>query len=110
MRELPIENIKQLLYSDKQEDKDRGRNIVREQISLITDEIVTLFLERQELMKYIAEAKKNNEPIFQFSRELELLYKYESKHKNLSEEEKEFLHMIIRMIMAAGKEKQRKIL
>ena len=75
----------------------------------MTSNIVSIFLDRLELMWLIASSKKKSDSILQLDREYELISKFSQIASNRWEDER-MTEMLIWLIISAWKEKQRQIL
>lgn len=101
--------IEQLLESNNNDSLLEARKLTREELSRITTDMSSLFLERQKLMWLIASSKRNSEAILQLDREYELILKFWEIANSIWEDER-MIEMLIWLITAAWKEKQKKIL
>jgi len=102
-------DIKSLLESDDDNDLQEARIMTRNILTEMTSNIATIFLDRLKLMWLIASSKRKSEAILQLNREYELIYKFSEIAKNDWWNEK-MVEMLIWLITAAWKEKQRQIL
>lgn len=98
-----------LLNNNDDDSLQKARALTREELNRITTNISTLFLERQKLMWLIASSKRNSEAILQLDREYELILKFWEIANSMWEDER-MIEMLIWLITAAWKEKQKKIL
>jgi len=106
---MDLSKIEHLLKSENQEDLEKARKLTREILTDITSKMSTLFLDRLELMWLIASSKRNSEAILQLDREYELIKKF-SQLAEEKWEDKQMIEMLIWLITASWKEKQRQIL
>lgn len=90
-----------------------GLEAARSRVTEVTDEIMRLFFERQDLMRDIAESKKGSSnaalPIFLPQREHDLRARFrkQAKAKGI---DSHFADMLLTMLMSAGKSQQKGIL
>lgn len=98
-----------LLNSENQEDLKKARELTRELLTEMTSKIASIFLDRLILMWQIASSKRKSEAILQLDREYDLIMKFSEIAKNSWEDER-MMQMLIWLITAAWKEKQRQIL
>lgn len=101
--------IQELLASSNPDDLTEARRLARIILDSINDGILNALLYRQRLMAIIAASKRQGEPILQLQREFEIILAAQNKATE-SWEDPDFSEMIMWLITAAGKEKQRKIL
>ena len=102
--------IVEILWSSK--DKEillKARQDVRAILDGINIAIIRTFMFRQEFMGLIAASKKEWDPILQLEREWEVIKNAGNIAKESGEDE-QYTEMLVWMITAAAKEKQRKIL
>lgn len=98
-----------LLNSENQEDLRKARELTRELLTEMTSKIASIFLDRLILMWQIASSKRKSEAILQLDREYDLIMKFSEIAKNSWEDER-MMQMLIWLITATWKEKQRQIL
>ena len=106
---MELNRIASLLESEDSKDLEEARRLTREILTNITAKISALFLDRLKLMWLIASSKRNSEAILQLGREYELIKKF----SELTKEQKwdyKMVEMLIWLITASWKEKQRQIL
>ncbi len=108
-KKYDFSEIKILLESDNDIDLQEAREKTRDILTEMTSSIATIFLNRLELMWLIASSKRKSEAILQLDREYELISKFSEIAKNDWWNEK-MVEMLIWLITAAWKEKQRQIL
>lgn len=106
---MDLNEIEWLLKSDDPKDLEEARRLTREILTDITSKMSILFLDRLELMWLIASSKRNSEAILQLDREYELIKKF-SELAEEKWEDKQMIEMLIWLITASWKEKQRQIL
>lgn len=109
MEDQRLENIQLLLASQNQAELTEARKQTRLILDEINDGILSALLYRQRLMAIIASSKRKWEPILQLQREFEIIIGAQNKAIE-SWEDPAYAEMIMWLITAAGKEKQRKIL
>ncbi len=68
-----LNTVKKLLESEDSNDLVNARILTREILTWITENISSLFIERQKLMWMIASSKRKAESILQLWREYELI-------------------------------------
>lgn len=103
------EEIEALLSSDDQEKLEEWRRLEREKITSDTLSIVEFFLSRQASMWRIARSKRKLDGILKLDREYELINKFSEMFEKAWEDSR-MAEMLIWLLTAAWKEKQRKIL
>ncbi|MDD2891602.1 MAG: methyltransferase domain-containing protein [Candidatus Gracilibacteria bacterium] len=104
-----LTEIEQLLASQNPTELTEARKLTRMILDEDNDSLLLTFLKRQLLMSIIASSKRQGDPILQLQREFEIILWARNKAIE-SREDPEYAEMLMWLITAAGKEKQRKLL